>query len=67
MESLLLWVGRLAGIAGVLLLAFSVLARLGGRYIVAGFQTGTLLQMAIAVMVLGCLCYLASIAERSRR
>jgi len=67
MESLLLWVGRLAGVAGVSLLVFSVVARLGGRYFVAGFQTGTLLQVAIATMVLGCLCYVATLAERSRR
>lgn len=67
MESVLLWVARIAGVTGVALLVFAVIARLEGRYLVAGFQTGTLLQAAIAAMVLGCLCYLMVLAERSRR
>ena len=67
MVKLLLLVGRIAGIVGVLLGVFSVVARLQGQYMVGGFQTGTLLQASIAAMVLGCLCYSAVIAERSGR
>lgn len=67
MGNLLLIGGRIAGIVGVLLGVFSVVARLGGNYLVGGFQTGTLMQASIAAMVLGCLCYLAAIAERPQR
>ncbi len=67
METLLLWIGRLAGVAGVLIGLAAVLARGSGQYVVAGLQVGTLLQAGIAAMVLGCLGYVASIAERRQR
>ena len=67
MEMLLLWIGRLAGVAGLLIALAAVLARGSGQYVVAGLQVGTLLQAGIAAMVLGCLGYVASIAERRRR
>jgi len=67
MESLLLWIGRLAGAAGVLIALAAVLARGSGQYVVAGLQVGTLLQVGIAAMVLGCLAYVARLAERPPR
>jgi len=67
MESLLLWIGRLAGAAGVLIALAAVLARGSGQYVVAGLQVGTLLQAGIAAMVLGCLAYVAHLAERPPR
>ena len=67
MQMLLLWIGRLAGVAGVLIALVAVLARGSGKYVVAGLQVGTLLQAGIAAMVLGCLAYVASIAERQQR
>ena len=66
METLLRWVGRLGGAAGVVLCAVAVLMRLRGVYNVAGFQIGTLLLAGIAAMMVGCLAYVASIAERPR-
>ena len=66
MEKLLLWVGRLAGLAGVLVVLAAVLARGSGSYIVSGMQVGTLLQVGIATMVVACLAYLAYLAERPR-
>lgn len=66
MEKLLLWVGRLGAVAGVLLCAVAVVARLRGLYIFGGFQTGTLLLAGMAAMLAGCLGYLAAIAERGR-
>jgi hypothetical protein len=65
-ENLLLWVGRLGAVAGVVLCAVAVLARLRGLYTLAGFQTGTLLLAGMAVMLAGCLGYLAALAERRR-
>ena len=62
---MLLWIGRLGGVVGVLLSAAAVLARFRGTYNLAGFQVGTLLLAGIAVMLVGCLGYLASMAERT--
>ena len=39
MEILFLWVGRLAGIGGVLLCAWAVFNRIGGSYFAAGFRS----------------------------
>ena len=64
MEKLLLWIGRLAGLAGVLIVLAAVLARCSGSYIVYGLQVGTLLQAGIAAMIVACLAYLAYLAER---
>ena len=64
MESLLLWVGRLAGIAGVLVCLLAIALRFRGVYNFAGFQIGTLLLAGIGAMLLGCLAYVALIAER---
>lgn len=66
MNNLVLWAGRFAGAGGVLLCAAAVLLRLSGRYWIAGFQIGTLLQMGMAAMIAGCLCFLAVLTERSR-
>jgi len=62
-ERLLLWLGRIGGVVGVLLCAIAMLARLRGIYTLQGFQVGTLLLAGIGAMVLGCLGYLAAIAE----
>ena len=67
METLLRWIGRLGGAAGLVLCAAAVLMRLRGVYNFAGFQIGTLLLAGIAVMLVGCLAYLAAIAERPHK
>ena len=64
MDASLLWVARLAGLAGVTISLVAGVVRLGGTYELNGFQVLTLLQLGTAVMVLACLAYLASIAER---
>ena len=66
MENLLRWIGRLGGAAGIVICAVAVLGRLRGVYNLAGFQIGTLLLAGIAAMLVGCLGYLAAIAERPR-
>jgi hypothetical protein len=63
--NVLVWIGRLGGVLGVLLTAAAVLARFRGTYNLAGFQVGTLLLAGIAAMVVGCLGYLAFLAERT--
>jgi hypothetical protein len=67
MGKLLLWVGRLAGLIGVVLCAGAFVGRLTGIWALGGFQIGTVLQAGIAGMVLGCLAYCAHLAERARR
>ena len=67
MEKLLCLLARLAGIAGVVLAAMAVLARLGGAYTMGGFQVGTLLLAAIFLVALACFAYLAVLAEVLRR
>lgn len=66
MEQLLLWIARLAGIGGLLLCAVAVGLRLYGRFFIAGFQALTILQIGETLMVVGCLAYLAVLAERRR-
>ena len=67
MEALLLWVGRLGGIAGILLSAGAAWLRFRGIYSFAGLQIGTLLLAGIAAMLVGCLGYLATMVEGRRR
>ena len=61
---LLRWAARSAGLIGVILSIVAGLSRVSGRYQLGGYQAITLLQAGTMVMVLGCLLYLASIAER---
>ena len=61
---LLRWAARIAGVIGVVLSVVAGLSRLSGRYEVGSFQALTVLQAGTTAMVLSCLLYLASIAER---
>lgn len=63
MHELLLWVGRLAGLAGALLCGVAGAARLSGSYQLGSYQALTVLDAGTAVMVLGCLAYVAALAE----
>jgi hypothetical protein len=65
MASMLLWVGRLAGLGGAFLTLFAMAVRLSGRYVLGYFQAGTLLLAGMSLMTLGCLAYVAALAERS--
>ena len=67
MESLLLWVGRLAGLGGVLLCAWAVTMRIQGSYFAGGFQVGTLLQAGMTAILIGCLCLLVVLTNRTGR
>lgn len=65
METLLLWAGRLAGLAGVAITLIAIGARLTGAFWIAGFQAGTLLQAGMAAMILACLAHLVVLTSRS--
>ncbi len=63
MQMALLWIGRLAGLLGALLVIASVLGRASGAFYVGSLQIGTVLQGGIAATVLGCLAYLVVLVE----
>jgi len=67
MESLLLWIGRIAGIAGLAVSAWAACSRLLGSYFAGGFQIGTLLLAGMTGMLIACLCLLLVLIERTRR
>jgi hypothetical protein len=67
MENALLWIGRLAAMAGVALVAVAAVVRLGGAYWLGGFQMGTLMLGGIAGMLIGCLCLLSVLVSRTDR
>ena len=67
MQTLLLWVGRVAGAGGVLIFAVAVAARLGGQSQILDFQTVTVLHASVAVMLVGCVSYLALIVRLLRK
>jgi hypothetical protein len=66
MRTLLLWMGRIGGVAGVILCAVAIVVRLRGEFNLGGFQVGTLLLGGMAAVLLGCLGYLAFLAEGDR-
>ena len=63
MNKLLRWTGRSAGVIGILLCVVSVVARAAGMFVIGNFQVGTLLQAGMAIMILGCLAYLAVLVD----
>jgi hypothetical protein len=67
MQGVLLWIGRFAGIFGVVLVVAAALIRVSGRFFVAGFQIGTVLQAGMAMMVVACLAYLIALVECPRK
>jgi hypothetical protein len=64
MEKLLLWIGRLAGLVGIVVCAVAVVVRASGKFTLGNFQVGTMLLAGMAIMLVACLGYLAVLAER---
>ena len=67
MHGLLVWIARVAAIGGVGMMLLAAGGRLSGAYWMAGFQTGTLLQAAMAMMLVACLAYVAALVEFRQR
>lgn len=65
MDTLLIWIGRIAGLAGVALCAVAFVARAAHTWNLGSFNIGAILQAGLAGMLLGCLAYVARLAERS--
>jgi hypothetical protein len=66
MSDLLLWIGRLAGLLGVLVCAVAFAARAASVWRLGSFQVGAVLQAGLTFMLIGALAYVAYIAERRR-
>jgi hypothetical protein len=66
MSDLLLWIGRLAGLLGVLVCAVAFAARATNVWHLGGFQVSAVLQAGGTFMLLGALAYVAYMAERRR-
>ena len=66
MQTMLILIARLAGLAGVALCAVAFIVRLTGTWTIGSVQVGSMLQAGMAGMLLGCLAYCAALAERSR-
>jgi hypothetical protein len=64
MFSLLIWIGRVAGLVGLASTVCAVLMRATGAWYLGGLSLGTLLNAGVAAMVLGTWAYAASLAER---
>jgi len=67
METLFVWLGRIAALAGVLIAGVAVYARLTGNYYFGGFQVGTLLQAGTVALLVACVCFLLVLVDRRRR
>jgi hypothetical protein len=66
MDDFLLWIGRLAGIVGVLISAVAGATRGAGAYALGNFQASTLLLVGMAAMIAGCLCFLTVLTNGGR-
>ncbi len=67
MQTLLLWIARLAGVVGAAATLVAFGARASGTWHLGNVPVGSLLQAGVATMVLGVLAYVAVLAERSTR
>lgn len=66
MNNLILWLGRLSGLAGATLCLVSVVARLAGKFWLGNFQVGTFLGAGTAALAFGCFCFLALLVDKPR-
>ena len=67
MDGLLLLLGRVAGVAGLVLCVVAGFFRVSGAYYLGGFQLATLLQAGVGALVVGCFFLLLLLAGRSSR
>ena len=66
MNNLLIWIGRVAGLIGLLVVGTAVMLRATGVWHLGGLQIGTLMNAGVAALALGTWAYAASLAERKR-
>ena len=59
--------GQLVGLLGILLMVVSAVFRLGGYFMLAGFETGTLFLAGIGAVSAGCFLMLWQAVDSARR
>jgi hypothetical protein len=64
MENMLVMLGRLAGIAGVVLCLVAGIARILGQFYLAGFSVSSLLQAGMGGLLIGCFALLLALHSR---
>lgn len=64
MTHLLKWIGRIAGLIGLVAVGCAVILRATGAWHLGGLQLGTLMNAGIAATAVGAWAYAASVAER---
>lgn len=64
MDVILLRGGQALGGLGFLLMAVAAATRLSGRYVLGGFETGSLLLAAVAAFCGGCFALLCVLIDR---
>ncbi len=65
MNNLLLWLGRLCGAAGLVLIVIAAVVRLTGAYWLGSFQVGTVLLGGTAALAAGSFALLLALTSRS--
>ncbi|MAT92289.1 MAG: hypothetical protein CME59_06780 [Halioglobus sp.] len=66
MNKNLVFLGSIVGIMGAVLCFLAGLARIAGYYYVLGYQSTTLFNVGVGVMVFACLLKLEEMAARHR-
>lgn len=66
MNRILTLTGAVSGVAGVAICVASGLARIAGHYHVLGFQSTTLFNVGVGLMVFTCLVRLEQMARHER-
>jgi hypothetical protein len=64
MQKILGLTGSIAGIVGALLCLVAGLARVGGTYYLAGYETTTLFEVGAGLMIFACLTRLEEMRSR---
>lgn len=64
MDNLLVMLGRLAGLAGVVLCLVAGIARILGQFYLAGFSVASLLQAGMGGLLIGCFALLLALHGR---
>jgi len=63
-DSVMVWIGRAAGVVGAAIVGAAALVRLSGTYWLGGFQAGTVFLAGIACLTFGCFCMLIALTQR---
>jgi hypothetical protein len=54
MNDFLLWLGRIAGVVGLVICGVAGVTRLSGAYFLGGYQVGTVLLAGVAALMSAC-------------